>query len=162
MFLRLCGQLFAKSFVRATLQNGGGEGYATRSASQCVRQPRRLVWDGIESRGWQSTGECCQRKRLKTSIFEIFKIGIGPSSSHTVGPMRAARQFGLDLQDRDLLSRVARVRTELFGSLALTGHGHQTDRAIRLGLSGEEPEKVDPASIEEKVSSIRQLHALRL
>jgi len=101
-------------------------------------------------------------KRLKTSIFEIFKIGIGPSSSHTVGPMRAARQFGLDLQDRELLGRVARVRTELFGSLALTGHGHQTDRAILLGLSGEEPEKVDPASIEEKVSSIRQQRALRL
>src|SRR5271165_5463787 len=101
-------------------------------------------------------------KRLKTSIFEIFKIGIGPSSSHTVGPMRAARQFGLDLQDRELLGRLARVRVELFGSLALTGHGHQTDRAILLGLSGEEPEKVDPASIEEKVSSIRQQRALRL
>ena len=99
---------------------------------------------------------------MKTSIFEIFKIGIGPSSSHTVGPMRAARQFGLDLQDRELLGRVARVRTELFGSLALTGHGHQTDRAILLGLSGEEPEKVDPASIEAKVGSIRQTRMLRL
>ena len=101
-------------------------------------------------------------KRLKTSIFEIFKIGIGPSSSHTVGPMRAARRFGLDLQDRQLLGVVARVRVELFGSLALTGHGHQTDRAVLLGLSGEEPEKVDPASIDEKVGTIRQQHALRL
>ena len=101
---------------------------------------------------------------MKTSIFEIFKIGIGPSSSHTVGPMRAARRFGLDLQERGWLGdphncqqkaivghqTLARVRVELFGSLALTGHGHQTDRAVLLGLSGEEPDKVDPASIEEK------------
>lgn len=101
-------------------------------------------------------------KRLKTSIFEIFKIGIGPSSSHTVGPMRAARRFGLDLQERRLFGRVTRVRTELFGSLALTGHGHQTDRAILLGLSGEEPDKVDPASIEEKIRTIRERCALRL
>jgi len=99
---------------------------------------------------------------LKTSIFEIFKVGIGPSSSHTVGPMRAARQFALDLLDRSLISRVARVRVELFGSLALTGHGHQTDRAVLLGLSGEQPEKVDPASIDEKVRKIRQEHALSL
>src|SRR5271165_5313835 len=76
--------------------------------------------------------------------------------------MRAARQFALDLLDRSLISRVARVRVELFGSLALTGHGHQTDRAVLLGLSGEEPEKVDPASILEKVGNIRQQRALRL
>ncbi len=99
---------------------------------------------------------------MKTSIFEIFKVGIGPSSSHTVGPMRAARQFAVDLHDRDLLSRVARVRVELFGSLALTGHGHQTDRAVLLGLSGEQPEKVDPSSIDAKVRKIRQEQKLRL
>jgi L-serine dehydratase len=99
---------------------------------------------------------------LKTSIFEIFKIGIGPSSSHTVGPMRAARQFALDLQDRELLGQVARVQAELFGSLALTGHGHATDRAVLLGLSGEQSEKIDPASIDEKVERIRTQHALRL
>ncbi len=99
---------------------------------------------------------------MKTSIFEIFKVGIGPSSSHTVGPMRAARQFAWDLHDQDLLSRVARVRVELFGSLALTGHGHQTDRAVLLGLSGEQPEKVDPASIDDKVSKIRQEHSICL
>ena len=99
---------------------------------------------------------------MKTSIFEIFKIGIGPSSSHTVGPMRAARRFGLDLQDRELLRRVVRVQVELFGSLALTGHGHATDRAILLGLSGEEPDRVDPATIGEKVEKIRANHALPL
>jgi L-serine dehydratase len=99
---------------------------------------------------------------LKTSIFEIFKIGIGPSSSHTVGPMRAARRFGLDLQDRELLGRTSRVQVELFGSLALTGQGHATDRAVLLGLSGEEPERVDPASVAEKVGRIRAQHDLRL
>jgi L-serine dehydratase len=76
--------------------------------------------------------------------------------------MRAARQFARDLHDRELLSQVARVRVELFGSLALTGHGHQTDRAVLLGLSGEQPEKVDPSSIDEKVAKVRQEHTLRL
>jgi L-serine dehydratase len=99
---------------------------------------------------------------LKTSIFEIFKIGVGPSSSHTVGPMRAARRFALDLQERGALARITRVKVELFGSLALTGHGHATDRAILLGLSGEAPETIDPGSIEEKVASIRQRQELKL
>lgn len=77
---------------------------------------------------------------MKTSIFELFKIGIGPSSSHTVGPMRAARAFLLGLD----LSAVAKVRAELYGSLALTGIGHGTDRAVILGLAGESPETVEP------------------
>jgi L-serine dehydratase len=76
--------------------------------------------------------------------------------------MRAARRFGLDLQDRELLGRTSRVQVELFGSLALTGQGHATDRAVLLGLSGEEPERVDPASVAEKVGRIRAQHDLRL
>jgi L-serine dehydratase len=76
--------------------------------------------------------------------------------------MRAARQFALDLREKSLLDRVARVRVELFGSLALTGHGHATDRAVLLGLSGEAPETIDPASIYEKVGDIRQKQSLRL
>ncbi|HZD33302.1 MAG TPA: serine dehydratase beta chain, partial [Candidatus Angelobacter sp.] len=99
---------------------------------------------------------------MKTSIFEIFKIGVGPSSSHTVGPMRAARRFALDLEERGLLERVARVRVELFGSLALTGHGHATDRAVLLGLSGEAPDTIDPATIDERVGDIRQRQELKL
>jgi L-serine dehydratase len=99
---------------------------------------------------------------VKTSIFEIFKVGVGPSSSHTVGPMRAARRFALDLQERELLPTATRVRIELFGSLALTGHGHQTDRAVLLGLSGESPETIDPATIFEKVGEIRQRRELQL
>jgi L-serine dehydratase len=76
--------------------------------------------------------------------------------------MRAARRFALDLQESGLLERVVRVTVELFGSLALTGRGHATDRAVLLGLSGEEPENIDPASIDEKVGDIRRHCALRL
>jgi L-serine dehydratase len=99
---------------------------------------------------------------VKTSIFEIFKIGVGPSSSHTVGPMRAAREFVLDLQKTSLLDRVAGLRVQLYGSLALTGHGHGTDRAILLGLSGETPEDVDPATIDQKVARVRTQKSLSL
>jgi L-serine dehydratase len=99
---------------------------------------------------------------LKTSIFEIFKIGVGPSSSHTVGPMRAARRFVLDLDEKGILHRTRRLQTELFGSLALTGLGHATDRAVLLGLSGEEPERVDPATISGKVANIRQRKEIAL
>ena len=101
-----------------------------------------------------------QGASVKTSLFEIFKIGIGPSSSHTVGPMRAAADFAATLAARGVLDRVHRVQTELFGSLALTGRGHGTDRAILLGLSGELPDRIDPASIEPKLAAIRSVRRL--
>jgi L-serine dehydratase len=91
---------------------------------------------------------------MRTSIFDLFKIGVGPSSSHTVGPMRAAREFAVALRDRELLPRTARVCAELYGSLALTGRGHATDRAVLLGLSGETPDQVDSAAIEGTVAAI--------
>ena len=96
---------------------------------------------------------------MKTSLFELFKIGIGPSSSHTVGPMKAARRFACALDGFPLISR---VRVELYGSLALTGRGHGTDRAILLGLSGEEPDSVDPAAVEGIVAAIVSTSVLRL
>jgi len=99
---------------------------------------------------------------VNTSIFEIFKIGIGPSSSHTVGPMRASREFAATLQSDGLLDQIARVCVELYGSLALTGHGHGTDRAVLLGLLGELPDEVDPATVDDKIRSIRQHHRLCL
>jgi L-serine dehydratase len=89
------------------------------------------------------------------SVFDLFSIGIGPSSSHTVGPMRAARVFAVGLADDGLLDRVHRVRAELFGSLGATGHGHGSDRAVMLGLVGETPEEVDTASIPQRVADIR-------
>ncbi|MCS6947659.1 MAG: L-serine ammonia-lyase, partial [Steroidobacteraceae bacterium] len=96
------------------------------------------------------------------SVFDIFKIGIGPSSSHTMGPMRAARLFAEELQRRGLLERVATVVVRLYGSLALTGKGHGTDRAILLGLEGAEPETVDPDTIDARVATIRATRRLHL
>jgi L-serine dehydratase len=92
---------------------------------------------------------------MTLSVFDIFKIGIGPSSSHTMGPMRAAREFALDLKHQGLLGRTQQVIVRLYGSLALTGLGHGTDRAILLGLEGAEPETVDPDSFEPTVKRIR-------
>ena len=99
---------------------------------------------------------------MQTSIFELFKIGIGPSSSHTVGPMRAAREFAAGLEKAGVLAGTARVLCELYGSLALTGRGHGTDRAILLGLCGEVPDLVDPAQVDARVADILANHALPL
>ena len=89
------------------------------------------------------------------SAFDLFKIGIGPSSSHTVGPMIAARQFVALLQSQALLPKVAAVVTQLYGSLSATGRGHGTDRAVLLGLAGHRPDEIDPDTIEPLVAAIR-------
>jgi len=99
---------------------------------------------------------------MAVSVFDLFKIGIGPSSSHTVGPMRAARLFVLRLQHEGELQRVVRVVTELYGSLGATGKGHGTDKAVLLGLQGEEPDKVDVDGIDERLAAIRAAGELRL
>jgi L-serine dehydratase len=99
---------------------------------------------------------------MALSVFDIFKIGIGPSSSHTMGPMRAAREFVLGLKRDGLLERTEQVIVRLYGSLALTGHGHGTDRAILLGLEGAEPETVDPDSFEPTVARIRSTGRIKL
>lgn len=99
---------------------------------------------------------------MKTSLFEIFKIGIGPSSSHTVGPMRAAAQFVSELGHKGLIVNVHRVQVDLYGSLALTGKGHASDKAVILGLCGEHPETVDVAGIDSYLAKIRELQALAL
>ncbi|MEJ8838144.1 L-serine ammonia-lyase [Ramlibacter sp. AN1133] len=80
---------------------------------------------------------------MPVSVFDLFKVGIGPSSSHTVGPMRIALRFVRALADNGRLESVARIETHLYGSLALTGRGHATDRAVLLGLMGHDPETVD-------------------
>jgi L-serine dehydratase len=92
---------------------------------------------------------------MSLSVFDIFKIGIGPSSSHTMGPMRAAREFLLELERNGRLEAVESVTVRLFGSLALTGLGHGTDRAVLMGLTGAEPETVDPDSIAPMLETIR-------
>ena len=92
---------------------------------------------------------------MAVSVFDLFKIGIGPSSSHTVGPMRAARLFGLRLQHDGLLDKVARVQVILYGSLGATGKGHGSDKAVLLGLAGHEPDSVDIEAIPGLLETIR-------
>ena len=99
---------------------------------------------------------------MSLSVFDIFKIGIGPSSSHTMGPMNAARSFAQLLAARDLLERTAQVSAQLYGSLALTGRGHCTDRAILLGLEGFSPETIDSSMIEPTLQRIRGSGRIRL
>ena len=99
---------------------------------------------------------------MSLSVFEIFKIGIGPSSSHTMGPMNAARAFVDSLAAQGLLPRTTAVTAEMFGSLALTGRGHCTDLAILLGLEGMRPETIDSVQVGPTVERIRNAKKLRL
>src|SRR5258705_11244330 len=106
-----------------------------RALPPCARVRRaRWCWTG--------------KSDLFLSVFDIFKVGIGPSSSHTMGPMRAAREFALGLKRDGLLQATSQIAVRLYGSLALTGIGHGTDRAVLAGLEGAEPETVEPSSIE--------------
>ncbi len=99
---------------------------------------------------------------MAISAFEMFKVGIGPSSSHTVGPMRAALTFASGLRDEGLLARVRRVRAELYGSLGATGKGHGSDKAVLMGLEGEAPDLIDPDTIEARLARIRDGKQLSL
>ncbi|PHS78709.1 MAG: L-serine ammonia-lyase [Rhodospirillaceae bacterium] len=95
------------------------------------------------------------------SVFEIFKVGIGPSSSHTNGPMVAARRFLHSLDDADM-AKIAHVQANLYGSLALTGHGHGTDRAVALGLLDLKPDNVDPDAVEGLLQEISEVKTIAL
>jgi len=99
---------------------------------------------------------------MAVSVFDLFKVGIGPSSSHTVGPMRAARIFALRLAHDELLTRTARVRAQLYGSLGATGKGHGSDKAVLLGLAGHEPDSVDVDAIPAMLEAIRASGRLAL
>ncbi|CAB3805550.1 L-serine dehydratase 2 [Paraburkholderia caffeinitolerans] len=92
---------------------------------------------------------------MNVSVFDLFKIGIGPSSSHTVGPMVAACRFASHIEDANLLAFVRRVKVELYGSLGATGKGHGTDKAVLLGLEGNLPDTIDPDRIEPRLAAIR-------
>ena len=99
---------------------------------------------------------------MTISVFDLFKVGIGPSSSHTVGPMRAAAMFAAALREDALLDQVGGIRAELFGSLGATGHGHGSVKAVVLGLAGELPESVDPVAAGPMVAAVRESGRLRL
>src|SRR5882724_9196976 len=99
---------------------------------------------------------------MAVSVFDLFKIGIGPSSSHTVGPMRAARLFAVRLRNDGLLANTARVRTQFYGSLGATGKGHGSDKAVLLGLMGDEPDRVEIDAIDTRLAAIRSAQRLPL
>ena len=99
---------------------------------------------------------------MPISVFDLFSIGIGPSSSHTVGPMRAGRQFVLNIEKDGVLPKVKRIKIDLYGSLALTGKGHATDLAVMLGVEGEAPDSVNPDTAHEQVEQIKKEHKITL
>ena len=99
---------------------------------------------------------------MPLSVFDLFKIGIGPSSSHTVGPMRAAARFVEGLQRDDLLQHTASVKIELYGSLGATGKGHGSDKAVLLGLEGEHPDTVKTETVADRLAAIRSSGRLNL
>ena len=99
---------------------------------------------------------------MAISVFDLFTVGIGPSSSHTVGPMRAARRFAGTLVAQDLLERTDGLRVDVYGSLSATGRGHGTFTAILLGLEGYDPEQVRPDEVEERLADITGTGTLRL
>ncbi|WP_287028271.1 L-serine ammonia-lyase [Pseudomonas sp. UBA6310] len=99
---------------------------------------------------------------MSLSVFDLFKIGIGPSSSHTVGPMRAAVRFAEGLRRDGLLDATTGVKVELYGSLGATGKGHGSDKAVLLGLEGEQPDSVDTSTIERRLAAIRSSGELKL
>jgi iron-sulfur-dependent L-serine dehydratase single chain form len=99
---------------------------------------------------------------MAISVFDLFTVGIGPSSSHTVGPMKAAGMFARGLRDDGLMPQVATMRVALYGSLGLTGPGHGSDKAVLLGLEGEEPATVDVDAVPARLEAIRQHGTIRL
>jgi len=99
---------------------------------------------------------------MAISVFDLFSIGIGPSSSHTVGPMRAANQFVEELQAGDLLTRTHRLKAELYGSLGATGKGHGSDKAVILGFEGDLPESVDTTTVDDRLEHIRDQQQINL
>ncbi|MEV0259132.1 L-serine ammonia-lyase [Streptomyces sp. NPDC050732] len=99
---------------------------------------------------------------MAISVFDLFSIGIGPSSSHTVGPMRAARMFASRLKNEGLMAHTAAIRAELYGSLGATGHGHGTPKAVLLGLEGESPRTVNVETADDRVEEIKSGGRLNL
>lgn len=99
---------------------------------------------------------------MALGVFDLFKIGIGPSSSHTVGPMRAAARFVDGLRREGLLAATTSLKVELYGSLGATGKGHGSDKAVLLGLEGEQPDTVDTATIDSRLAALRASGQLQL
>src|SRR5437764_384249 len=130
----------------------------TLKMSKTLRLMRHLWAAGARA---PCPAPAAHRCLMSLSVFDIFKVGIGPSSSHTMGPMRAAREFALGLKHDGLIPATREIAVRLYGSLALTGVGHGTDRAVLAGLAGAQPETIDPDSLEPTVQRIRSTPRLR-
>ncbi|TFK18452.1 L-serine ammonia-lyase [Coprinopsis marcescibilis] len=126
----------------------------SRSTAQLAIQPEDESEVGADTRP--------RPEHAVISTFDLFSIGVGPSSSHTVGPMRAGRIFINDLKDLDLLEKVQTIKINLYGSLAATGKGHHTPQAILLGLEGSDPETIDTGTIPSRYEAILQNKTLLL
>ena len=96
------------------------------------------------------------------SVFDMLKIGVGPSSSHTLGPWRAAERFLNELKEEKILENITSIKVDLYGSLSLTGKGHATDFAVMLGLSGQDPVTIPVQDIDSIVKNIQETHQLKL
>ena len=99
---------------------------------------------------------------MAISVFDLFKIGIGPSSSHTVGPMIAARKFILSIEESKQLKKVNRIKSEMYGSLGATGKAHGTPKAVILGFEGEEPDRIDATTIPKRIEKIYSVGKINL
>jgi len=151
-----------KIFIKAI------SGFFPRPGRSACRSLKRRVYDGgtviaaLRTRVFQAAVTTRYGVILAVSVFDLFKIGIGPSSSHTVGPMRAALLFATGLKRDGLLPAVANVRAELYGSLGATGKGHGTDKGVLLGLMGQAPDTVDPDAIAGLIQQVRSSRSLVL
>ena len=148
--------------------SGGCEGGVGMSGSNRQRQYRGItlrIAGAVPLPGVTLEPGRAYRQRLRrivhTSLFDLFKIGIGPSSSSR-DPVRAAYHFAERLSQSGALESVARVHVDLYGSLALTGKGHGTDRGIQLGLLGERPDTVDPAAVDSRLAEVAERSELAL
>ncbi|CAM5637635.1 hypothetical protein SVIOM342S_07778 [Streptomyces violaceorubidus] len=130
-----------------------------RSTPLCTALPRIVHH---EQPPCATAGVAVRGVPVAISVFDLFSIGIGPSSSHTVGPMRAARMFARRLRNEELLDSVASVRAELYGSLGATGHGHGTPKAVLLGLEGDSPRTVDVETADDRVETIKSAGRISL
>src|SRR6478735_1021275 len=148
----------------ASSQRGGGTGGTSRLYAGCTHRARGDVGSigSVHTLGRSPSTTTRSQDTMALSVFDLFSIGIGPSSSHTVGPMRAAVLFAERLRDEGLLEQVARVRSQLFGSLGATGHGHGSDKAVLLGLTGERPELCDPRAVYALLAEVRATKRLSL
>ncbi|OMH85407.1 L-serine dehydratase [Zancudomyces culisetae] len=138
-------------------QQYGQVGYTRRFNSTLEPVKNIKVEEQYQKEGYKDA-----EHHAVVSMFDLFSIGIGPSSSHTVGPMRAAKMFITSLEQHGVLKKVTRIKVTLYGSLALTGIGHGTPNAVLMGLEGESPESVETELISQRVEGIKKTETINL